>query len=388
MTYDRYCLREVAQIITGKTPPTAQPENFGGEIPFVTPAELDSDSGIKETPRTLSVLGASFVKSVPQASTLVCCIGSLGKVGYAGRELATNQQINSVIFDPDKVDPRYGFWSIKQLKRELLSVAPATTVPIVSKSLFEQLKIPLPPLPEQKRIAAILDQAAELVRLRKEALAKLDTLGQAIFQQTLVDNVNFIPFGKLVTEFRYGTSTKSGSEGLPTLRIPNIIGGEIQGEDIKFVKVTSAEKERLVLRDGDLLFVRSNGNPDYVGRCASFSTTNISNFEFGSDWIFASYLIRARLCSEVEPNFASAYFASDIGRRAVRSRAKTSAGQYNVNTESLASIPFPDLAVADQVKFSRQIEGVLECKKIAKSALIETRKLLESTQQKAFRGEI
>ena len=187
MTYDRYCLREVAQIITGKTPPTTQPENFGGEIPFVTPAELDSDSEIKETPRTLSVLGASFVKSVPQASTLVCCIGSLGKVGYAGRELATNQQINSVIFDPYKVDPRYGFWAIKQLKRELLRVAPATTVPIVSKSLFEQLKIPLPPLPQQKRIAAILDQAADLIRLRKEALAKLDVLSRAIFHDMFGD---------------------------------------------------------------------------------------------------------------------------------------------------------------------------------------------------------
>jgi len=75
-----------------------------------------------------------------------------------GRSLATNQQINSIVFDEARVWPRYGFYACKLLKPKLEGMAPATTVAIVNKSKFEALEILVPPLNEQKRIAAILDQ--------------------------------------------------------------------------------------------------------------------------------------------------------------------------------------------------------------------------------------
>ena len=86
----------------------------------------------------------------------------------------------------------------------------------------------------------------------------------------------FFEFGKVVQDFRYGTSNKSGETGLPTLRIPNVVGGRIDTTEIKTVEVTPSERERLRLQEGDVLFVRTNGNPDYVGRCAAFSTTEVA----------------------------------------------------------------------------------------------------------------
>ncbi|MFB1487391.1 MAG: restriction endonuclease subunit S [Thiocapsa sp. C3-sup] len=152
-------------------------------MPFVTPTELDADGPIEETPRTLTDKGAGFLNTVPPGSVMVCCIGSLGKVGFAARELATNQQINSVVFDRKTIYPRYGYYACRRLKPLLEQLAPATTVPIISKSKFQELKIPLPPLEEQKRIAAILDQADSLRRLRQRAIDRLNSLGQAIFYE-------------------------------------------------------------------------------------------------------------------------------------------------------------------------------------------------------------
>ena len=120
---------------------------------------------------------------------MVCCIGSLGKIGIAGRTLATNQQINSIEFDSQKVWPKFGYYACQTLKLKLVTMAPATTIAIVSKSKFAQLEIPVPPLPEQRRIAAILDQADALRAKRREALAQLDSLTQSIFIEMFGDPI-------------------------------------------------------------------------------------------------------------------------------------------------------------------------------------------------------
>jgi len=112
---------------------------------------------------------------------MVCCIGSLGKIGIAGRSVATNQQINSVVFDREQVWPGYGFYACRLLKAKLDCMAPATTLPIVSKSKFAELTIPVPPLAEQRRIAEVLDRAEELRAKRRAVLAQLDSLTQSLF---------------------------------------------------------------------------------------------------------------------------------------------------------------------------------------------------------------
>lgn len=215
MSYPSASIGDVATIITGKTPSTEDETNFGGDIPFVTPAELDLNGQIFETPRTLSERGASKMKLVPKNSILVCCIGSLGKIGIAGKPLATNQQINAVVFDELKVSPRFGYYALKLLKPKMEAMAPATTVKIISKSKFSELYMPLPPLEEQKRIAAILDQADALRRLRQRAIDRLNTLGQAIFHEMFGDpkvNPKGLPWVKLsnVADFYSGNSLPEG----------------------------------------------------------------------------------------------------------------------------------------------------------------------------------
>lgn len=147
MTYLMQPLSALGNVQTGSTPLTAEEKYWGGDYPFVTPAELDQNTPITRTPRTLSDEGANQSRLLQEGAVMVCCIGSLGKIGIAGRSVVTNQQINSIEFDSTKILPRYGFYACQRLKPKLLSMAPATTIPIVSKSKFGQLEIPVPPYP-------------------------------------------------------------------------------------------------------------------------------------------------------------------------------------------------------------------------------------------------
>jgi hypothetical protein len=113
------------------------------------------------------------------------------------------------------------------------------------------MDIPLPPIDQQKRIAAILDKAEELRRLRRQSIEHLDVLSRSIFIEMFGDpvtNSNKMPTYKLVDfvdEFRYGTSNKSNEYGKPALRIPNVIGGAIDLSSLKLVPVNSDEFERI-----------------------------------------------------------------------------------------------------------------------------------------------
>jgi type I restriction enzyme S subunit len=169
-----------------------------------------------------------------------------------------------------------------------------------------------------------------------------------------------VALGNLVAEFRYGTSTKSGPTGLPVLRIPNVIGGRLDLGELKLVALPSQEEKRLVLQQDDLLFVRTNGNPDYVGRCAVFSPGDI--LDAGMDArrvVYASYLIRARLKSSISrATYLQSALSSGAGRKRLRERARTSAGQFNINIDGLSSIQVALPPLDLQIKFERLVEAV------------------------------
>jgi type I restriction enzyme, S subunit len=387
-------LSNLGNIVTGSTPRTSEERFFGGDIPFVTPADLDQSLPITETPRTLTEGALSEVKLLPAGAILVCCIGAtIGKVGMAGRPLATNQQINSIVFDQKKVWPRFGFYACRRLKSTLKAMAPATTLPIVSKSKFEGLKIPVPLLDEQRRIAAILDAADALRAKRCAAIAKLETVGQSIFIEMfgeLLAAKARIPLADLVDGFRYGTSNKSEEKGYPALRIPNVIDGGLDLSELKLVPVDDAELERLSLKAGDILFVRTNGNPDYVGRSAVFDPDHLAAAGHDpTNWIYASYLIRARpKHGKLHPIYLREFLSTPEGRKALRARSKTSAGQFNINTVGLGAIPIPLPTLDAQKEFAQKIAALALKNQSYQFSRVCLDRLFASLQHRAFHGEL
>jgi Restriction endonuclease S subunits len=250
-------IKDLAKVVTGKTPPKKDDDNFGGDIPFVTPGELGDAVYVKDAPQTISAKGAATITLVPKDAVMVCCIGSLGKLAIAGRELGTNQQINSVIFDKTKVDPKYGFYALSRLKPQMESIAPSTTVAIVNKSNFEALAIPLPPLPEQKRISAILDKADAIRRKRQKAIQLADKFLRSVFLDMFGDPVTnpkewdeYVL--KDIAEIRSGVTKGkkidlSSAVTLPYMRVANVQDGYLDLSDVQDITVSSADAEKLLL---------------------------------------------------------------------------------------------------------------------------------------------
>jgi len=148
--WDRRSLRELGQVITGKTPPTENKEYFIGEIPFITPGDLESG---RAASRFLSSSGSSFTKVVTPGSALVCCIGAtIGKMDMAAQKSAFNQQINAVEWSKHIV-PKFGIAALKFCKKEIVRRAISTTLPILKKSEFEKLEIIAPPTNLQEQFA-------------------------------------------------------------------------------------------------------------------------------------------------------------------------------------------------------------------------------------------
>jgi type I restriction enzyme S subunit len=377
LSYPKHPLSALGNIQTGSTPSTSEESFWGGEYPFVTPAELDDIHPIIETPRTLSNAGASQSRLLQEGAVMVCCIGSLGKIGIAGRSLVTNQQINSIEFDCRKVYPRYGFYACQRLKPKLLSMAPATTIPIVSKSKFGQLEIPLPPLPEQRRIAAILDKADALRAKRREALAQLDELTQSIFIEMFghpVKNELCWPkkqlreLGRVVT----GRTPSSSKEGMFGGHIPFITPGDLESDEpIKRTVTEFGASEVEVVREGATLVccIGTIGKMG-VAKVRSAFNQQINAIEWG------------QAINDEYGLAALKFFRNTLSLRATL----TTVPILNKSNFEKLELPVPPLTL--QVEFSEKSTHLNNQRKLDHDALRASDALFTSLQHRAFRGDL
>jgi type I restriction enzyme S subunit len=182
-------LGDLGRIVTGKTPPTKNEAFFGGNIPFVTPRDMDGRKTIYKTERYLSEMGKLNVQNaiVPAGSIMVSCIGSdMGKVAIAGKECITNQQINSIIVMNEEVS-EYIYYNLSQRKNELRLMASGSAQPILNKRHFSQVKIELPNRIKQRAIAHILGTLDDKIELNRCMNETLESIGRAIFKSWFVD---------------------------------------------------------------------------------------------------------------------------------------------------------------------------------------------------------
>ena len=254
---------------------------------------------------------------------------------------------------------------------------------------LKEVEVPKPHPTEQQRIVDLLDQADALRQQRREADALADRLLAALFSQLFGDPYEN-PRGwrtdtlaNIVAEFRYGTSSKChlDGDGLPVLRIPNVLKGEIDTEELKYAELAEKEVGRLLLQDGDILFVRTNGNPDYVGRCAVF--------DLDDDYLYASYLIRARIEDpEINPWYAAACLRTPGGRTLLRHHIRTTAGQSNLSVSGLneVEIPLPPRPLQDQ--FVERIHSVKELRAKTRASQQQLDDLFSLLLQRAFSAEL
>lgn len=158
-SWPRVRLGDVAKTSSGGTPKRTSPSYYGGGIPWVKSGEL-GDSTVYETSETISKEGLenSSAKLFPKGTLCVALYGAtVGKLGILGIEAATNQAVCG-IFLPPEIDTRFAYRFIESKRRQLIESAKGGAQPNISQEIIRDLQIPLPPLPEQRRIVAEIEK--------------------------------------------------------------------------------------------------------------------------------------------------------------------------------------------------------------------------------------
>lgn len=170
-------LRSLGRVTTGGTPPSKREGMFDGAIPFITPGDLESDQSIK---RTVTNAGAKASRTVDAGATLVCCIGAtIGKVGKSIVPSAFNQQINAVEWG-ERMHAEYGCAVMRFFKPTIIAWGSSTTLPILKKSSFERIEIPVPPVTDQQEFALRIEGVERVRTTHRVALSTSNELFSAL----------------------------------------------------------------------------------------------------------------------------------------------------------------------------------------------------------------
>jgi|ERR1700733_15835461 len=147
-------IAEIGRVVTGKTPSTKCPNLYGEKYPFITPTDIFEEYDVATPSRFLSQEGFDLQKSLLLPRNAVCftCIASIGKMCITVEPSFTNQQINSIIVDESRHDYRFVFHALSLARERIRGFAGGAATPIINKSDFSQVRLPIPPLEVQRGI--------------------------------------------------------------------------------------------------------------------------------------------------------------------------------------------------------------------------------------------
>ena len=269
-------LAELGKIVTGKTPSTTVEDYWGGAIPFITPTDLRDSPVVPVTSRHVTEKGAKVGTLLPAGSVLYACIGTVGKSAISHVPSISNQQINAVIPN-GKTDPSFLYYGLQNCTPLLQSMAGKTAVPIINKTDFGQFRIPLPPLPEQRKIAEILGSVDEAIRATEAVIEQTRRVKKGLLQELLTKGIGHTRFKKTpigeipegwkvarlddvsrVIDCKHRTPAYS-DRGFPVVRPGDITGGPLNLETC--LKVVQEEFDDLNEKHrptvGDIVYSRN-----------------------------------------------------------------------------------------------------------------------------------
>tara|TARA_B110001452_G_scaffold90801_1_gene74775 strand:- start:1064 stop:2230 length:1167 start_codon:yes stop_codon:yes gene_type:complete len=317
-----------------------------------------------------------------------------GAVGFVGRGLSGVLANNmfKINFDKDQVDGNYLFrtlWS-DFVQKQLLNASQSTSMAAINFKTTSKITIPLPQLDQQKKIATILDAADAYRQKTKVLIEKYDELTQSLFLDMFGDPVTNPKGWEIISLVNYG-SFKNGlnfGRNESGVKLKYLGVGNFKSfykiddlDTLSSVELNNLPSEGYLLKDGDLVFVRSNGNKALVGRCIEIICG-------GTMLTFSGFCIRYRVTSEkVKPSYLAQLFRNK-SFKSLMLQGGRGANIQNINQKILSEIRIPVPETSLQDKFITSIKAIEAQKAQAQASLAQAEDLFNSLLQRAFKGEL
>lgn len=382
----KYKLGDICEIVSGSTPKTSIEEYWDGDIKWITPAEINDDTYIvTDSVRKITDLGAkkTGLSPFPEGTVILSSRAPIGKVAIAGCAMCCNQGFKNLICS-EKILNKYLYWFLKGNTSFLNSLGRGATFKEISKSIVSQIEINVPDIEYQKEAADILEKVSEVIYLRKQELTALDNLINARFVEMFGDPVAndkgwkmkpLLDMGKCKNgmNFHYDDSgVEISCLGVGDFKDLSVIDNT---KKLSIVSLNEMPSEEYLLKDGDIVFVRSNGNKDLVGRSLAIYPGKLPT-------TFSGFCIRYRIHDD---EITVPYLLRVLKMESMRKKmAGRGANIQNLNQQILGTLVIPVPPIELQNQFVDFVRAIDKSKVAVQKALDETQILFDSLMQKYF----
>ena len=372
-------LKDVCDINMGQSPTSDSYNDDGDGVPFF---QGNADFGDRY-PVTRKWCNAP-TKMAQSGDILISVRAPIGAINYAKEKCCIGRGLAAVTPDRDKVSPDFVFWFLKGKKEELNSKGTGSTFKAISRKVLEEILVPNVDLKEQSKYAEILEKIYFVQKLQKQELKYLDDLIKARFVEMFGDPVlnekgwktkPLLDMGicKNGMNFHYDDSgVEIKCLGVGDFKDLSVI---VNTEQLPIVSLNEMPSEDYLLKDDDIVFVRSNGNKSLVGRSVVVYPGDIPT-------TFSGFCIRYRKHDNV---ITTPYLLRVLKTDSIRRKmAGRGANIQNLNQQILGTLIIPTPPIEFQNQFADFVKQIDKSKAAVQKSLDETQMLFDSLMQEYF----
>ena len=346
-------LGDICKINMGQSPDSSSYNDKNDGLPF-----FQGNADFGELYPTVRVWCSQPSKVANKNDILISVRAPIGALNIADCECCIGRGIAALTVDENACFQKYLWHALHSKVDELNSKGTGSTFKAINKRILEETEIPLPPLDEQRKIAAVLDKISDLTAKRRRQLDKLDELVKSRFVEMFGDPEKN-PYGWECTVlanlmsikpqnglYKPQTDYVQGNNGVPILRIDAFYNGKVKDfRALKRLMCSKKEIERYELHENDIVINRVN-SVEYLGKCAHIRG-------LVERTVFESNMMRFHLNEAfINPVYAVYLLCTNYVYNQILSKAKKAVNQASINQNDVMSIKLLIPPVAQQKQFA------------------------------------
>ena len=399
-------LKDIGEIVSGGTPSTTNPDNFGGDIAWITPADLSNykQKYISYGTRNITEQGlkSSSAKLMPAGSVLFSSRAPIGYVVISNNPICTNQGFKNIV--PSKfVNNEFIYYFLKGAKTKAENFASGTTFKEISGKRFGEIPLMLPPLNEQKRIVekieeefGKIDEGIEKLKLAQEQIKQYrQSVLKSAFEGKLYKTTEWeeTELEKIITNSQIGLVRSNAEQSdvclkemVPYIKMNNITNdGKYDINKIVYVNASKEEIDKYKLKIGDILFNTRNSY-ELVGK------TTIVNKLNSEKTIYNNNIMRLRFIKNIVPEFMNYQMNAIKFKKYITRAKKATTNICALYSKDLFPSPvnIPTLDEQNQIvrEIEKRFEVADEVERVITENLEKAEHLKQSILKKAFEGRL